>query len=208
MKRYRCGQSLYYYDEASNSIKYYVINSISKTVGSKVYWIFQDSADSINSVISRGWPAIAFDYSAHICKLPDRLYFKSYNKAYKYYENIIHYNELKTIANDLRHQFANIEIKYCEKLKCDSSYTLKLSDGKIKTDLYIDNFGSVIEKLDALDQEVASLKAKAEAKNKKRRSSSCKKESAENKAEQAEDKADQTEDKKDNEHEDMPRVSK
>lgn len=199
MKRYKCGQFLYYYDETSNSIKSYIINSIGKNAKGKVYWIFQDS---LNHVTADLWPKIDFAYSTQVCELPDRLYFKSYNKAYKYYEDTIHYNELKIIVDDLRQQFAKIETKYGEKLKFDSNYTIKLSDNEIKTDLYIKGFGSATEKLEELDKEVASLKAKVEAKNKKRKSKS-KKESSEARVEQ-----EKVEDKKDPENEDMSRVSK
>ena len=114
---------------------------------------------------------------------------------------------MKALADSLRQQFAKIEAKYGEKLKLDPNCKLVVSNGEIKSDLYINGFGSVAEKLDALDKEVANLKAKVDSENKKRRKSKPKKESAENKAEQAEDKANQAEDEKDNEHEDMPRVS-
>lgn len=204
MKRYKCGQSLYYYDEASNSIKYYVINSIGRDANGKVYWVF---ADTTNLIAADVWSNIGFGRSASMCRLPDRLYFKNYGKAYKYYENTIHYAELKAAADSLRQQFAKIEAKYDEKLKLDPNCKFTVSDGEIKSDLYINGFGSVAEKLDELDKEVANLKAKVDSENKKRRKSKPKKESAENKAEQAEDKANQAEDEKDNEHEDMPRVS-
>ena len=204
MKRYRCGQSLYYYDEASNSIKHCAIHSISKDADGKVYWVLQDA----NGLIAGDtWPMAAFARSVYLSRLPDRLYFKNYGKAYKYYENTIHYAGLKAAADSLRQQFAKIEAKYGEKLKLDRNCTLTVSNGEIKSDLYINGFGSVAEKLESLDKEVVSLKAKIDSENKKRRKSKPKKESAENKAEQAEDKANQAEDEKDNEHEDMPRVS-
>lgn len=204
MKRYRCGQSLYYYDEASNSIKHCEIHSIGKGSDGKVYWVLQDA----NGLIAGDtWPMAAFARSAGLRRLPDRLYFKNYDKAYKYYENTIHYVKLKAIADDLWQQFAKIEAKYGEKLKLDPNCKLVVSNGEIKSDLYINGFGSVTEKLESLDKEVVSLKAKIDSENKKCRKSKPKKESAENKAEQAEDKTDRTEDEKDNEHEDMPRVS-
>lgn len=204
MKRYRCGQSLYYYDEASNSIKYYVINSIGRDINGKVYWVFPNTINSMAAGIRYG---IDFGHSQSMCRLPNRLYFKNYHKAYKYYENKIHYVELKALVDSLQQQFARIETEYGEKLKFDRNCRLTVSNGEIKPDLYINGFGSVAEKLDALDKEVANLKAKVDSENKKRRKSKPKKESAENKAEQAEDKANQAEDEKDNEHEDMPRVS-
>ena len=204
MKRYRCGQSLYYYDETSNSIKHCAIHSISKDADGKVYWVLQDTTGLI---AGDPWPMAAFARSIYLSRLPDRLYFKNYGKAYKYYENTIHYAGLKAMADDLRQQFARIEAKYSEKLKLDPGYTISVANGGIKSDLYINGFGSVTEKLDSLDKEVASLKTKIDSENKKRRKPKQKKESAEDKTDQTEDKANQIEDKKDNEHEDMPRVS-
>ena len=175
MKRYRCGQSLYYYDEASNSIKHCEIHSIGRDANGKVYWVF---ADTTNLIAADVWPNIGFGRSTSMCRLPDRLYFKNYGKAYRYYENTIHYAGLKAAADSLRQQFAKIEAKYGEKLKLDPNCTLTVSNGEIKSDLYINGFGSVAEKLEALDKEVANLKAKVDSENKKRRKPKPKKESA------------------------------